>query len=183
MNPRILVGIFCLLTAQSLQGAVLFSALPNSEGVFSTVEIFDDRASVLVSTAAEFIGADISVESLLGDPASLLVLQITNTPLATLPSPPFTLGGIEYPGSPSRLIYEQEFALTETQVAEFAVLDTVTLSFSGGSLNAPVSLTLTSIPEPNSLSMLALAGLATGFHRRSRSARNKTGEQAVPPNR
>ena len=177
MNARIVVGIFCILNAQSLKGAVLFSAMPNSEGVFSTVEIFADRASVPISTASEFIGADISVESLLGDPASLLIFQITDTPLATLPSPPFTLGGIEYPGSPSRLIYRQEFSLTETQVEQFADLDNVTLNFSGGSLAAPVSLTLTSIPEPGNLSMLALAGLASVFMRRNRNARKKTGEQ------
>jgi len=182
MNALTTIGIAGILAVQSAQGATIFSAMPNSEDVFSTVEIFDDRASVRISAASEFIGADISVDSLLGDPASLLIFQITSTPLATLPSPPFTLGGIEYPGSPSRLIYQQEFALTDTQVVQFADLDTVTLSFSGGSLTAPVSLPLTSIPEPGSLSMLALAGLATVFKRRNRHAQNKTGEQGAAPN-
>ena len=177
MNALLAIGILCIVGVGSLQGSTIFSALPNSEGVFATVEITRDQARVLISTSSEFIGADISVESLLGDPVSVLLFQITDVPLVTLPSPPFTLGGIDYPGSPSRLIFDQDFTLTETQVAQFADVGTVDLLFSGGSLAEPVRLSLSSIPEPSSFSMLALAGVMAAFARRNRKPQNQAGEQ------
>jgi hypothetical protein len=177
MNALTTIGILCIFAVQFVQGATVFTTLPNSEGVFSTVEITDDAARVVISTPSEFIGADIAVESLLGDPASLLVFQITDTPLATLPSPPFTLGGIDFPATPSRLVFEQDYAITEAQVAQFADLDSVTLQLSGGSLAEPVSLALSAVPEPSGLSMITLASATILFRRRRPSKRNQTGEQ------
>ena len=177
MKALCTILILCIFAVQFAHGATVFTALPNDEGVSSTVEITDNTAMVFISISTEFIDADIRVESLLGDPASLLTFLITDVALVTLPSPPFTLGGIDFPATPSQLLFEQSFAITEAQAAQFAELGSVSLRLSGGSLTEPLGLELSAIPEPSGLSMIALASSTCFFRRRRRDKRNQIGEQ------
>ncbi len=57
MNALAGIGIFCIFAVEFVKAATVFTTLPNSEGVFSTVGITDDTAKVVISTPTEFIGA------------------------------------------------------------------------------------------------------------------------------
>ena len=159
MNARFGILIFFILSLPFATGATIFTNLPNDEGVSSRVEIDQGFAKVVISTPSGFAAPSIEFESLLGYSSDLLVFQITNAPLVTLPSPPFSIGGIDFPATSSRLVFEQEFSLTEMQEDLFSRLDSTLLRFSGAYASEVFLLTASSVPEPGFFMLITLASV------------------------
>ena len=161
-----LTGILVLLMATALSGSatVIFSSFGEGGLTAASVSITDGIVNVQVSSAELQSDVDLSITALLGSQGTLVFSPIAYSH-NTLPSPPFSLGGIDFPALPSRSIFRERFTITQIEADRLSALSFVTLSLpSGGSAN---QLRLSrSIPEPSSLVLCSLVGFTFWGRRR-----------------
>ena len=164
MKHSISILILFVVTALSGQATVLFSSFGQGGPTFASVSVTDATLTIRVTSTELQSDADLSVIALFGSQGTLVFSPIAYSHI-TLPSPPFSMGGIDFPAQSSRSIFSETFTISQIEADRLRELSFVTLSFpSGGSEN---QLRLSnSVPEPSSLVLCSLVGFMLWGRRR-----------------